>query len=87
MNMPKTPGQHRISRDEEDSPNRSKRTGRDDGTGGGQRKIDTTSEPNVNKPNRSVRPTYDSQGRPVPDAEFDVQSPNKKGNRIGAQDL
>ena len=47
--MKRTPDQPTISKDLEDSPNRSKRTGRNDGTGGGQKKSGVSGELNVNR--------------------------------------
>lgn len=94
--MPKrTPHQGRISREQEDSPNRVSRTGgRSDGTEG----LDGTSHTSdyLNKPNVNTTKSKGGEGAiPMFGARVDldatplpeVQSPNKKGNRIGAQDL
>lgn len=86
MPYPKT-NQTKTGVVREDSPNKERRTGRDDGTGGGQKKVGTTNEPNAasSRTNRS-RPTYDSQGRPLSVDEFDVQTPNHEGEgKVGAR--
>jgi hypothetical protein len=91
----KTPDNPRLETVLEDSPNRESRTGgRTDGTEG----LDGTSyagsylkEKNANVTKSSGKDSdalvHNAQRNVMETPLPEVQSPNKKGNRVGAQDL